>query len=221
MAERALFCHLPHAPVARRADDLPSRLDKLPARPIPAAEVVLLDISAAGGTRFFVIRQQILLSCQDESLKIPEIVRLSWIKSIDKTADVSRIFFRYRQLFTNAINDEERRMIQTAKTRNAFAIRLEQLAQMYRDDQASEVMERTLIKLFQYEADVCRDQLAQLTKDLAEYEQQYGQSSQAFYAQFQQGRTDDRMDYVEWTSLFQMTQRLQHRLQLLNIGENA
>ena len=111
-------------------------------------------------------------------------------------------------------------MIQTASARNAVVIRLEQLAQMYRQDQASEVMERTLTKLFQYEADVCRGQLAQLTQDLAEYEQQYGQPSQAFYAQFQQGR-DDRMDYVEWASLFQMAQRLQQRLQALAIGENA
>ena len=112
-------------------------------------------------------------------------------------------------------------MIQTASARNAVVIRLEQLAQMYRHDQVSEVMERTLAKLFQYEADVCRGQLAQLTQDLAEYEQQYGQPSQAFYAQFQQGCTDDRMDYVEWASLFQMAQRLQQRMQLLDIGEHA
>lgn len=112
-------------------------------------------------------------------------------------------------------------MTQTANARNAVVIRLEQLAQMYRDNQASDVMERTLTKLFQYEADACRGQIAQLTQDLAEYEKHYGQSSQAFYAQFQQGRTDDRMDYVEWASIFQMAQRLQQRLQLLNIGENA
>ena len=112
-------------------------------------------------------------------------------------------------------------MIHPAIARNTLVSRLEQLAQMYRHDQASEVMERTLTKLFQYEAEVCRGQLAQLTQDLAEYEQQYGQPSQAFYTQFQQGRTDDRMDYVEWASLFQMAQRLQQRLQVLAIGEHA
>lgn len=112
-------------------------------------------------------------------------------------------------------------MMQTASARNAVVIRLEQLAQMYRHDQASEVMDRTLSKLFRYEADTCRGQLAQLTRDLAEYEQQYGQSSQAFYAQFQQGHTDDRMEYIEWASLFQMAQRLQQRLQLLDFGENG
>jgi hypothetical protein len=107
-------------------------------------------------------------------------------------------------------------MIQTATASNAVVTRLEQLAQVYRYDQASPFMDRTLSKLFRYEADVCRRQLDELTRDLVAYEQQYGQSSQAFYAQFQQGHTDDRMDYVEWASLFQMVQRLRQRLQLLD-----
>ena len=38
----------------RRAGDLPPRLDKLPARTIPAAEIVLLDVSMAGGDSFSV-----------------------------------------------------------------------------------------------------------------------------------------------------------------------
>ena len=60
-----------------------------------------------------------------------------------------------------------------------------------------------------------RLRLNQLQADLAEFEQRYGLSSDAFYRRFQTGQTDDRMDYVEWASLVQMTRNLQKRLHLL------
>lgn len=109
----------------------------------------------------------------------------------------------------------------TAAMQHTTAQRLEQLAQVYRDAQASDVMTRTLDKLFHYEADQCRAQLRQLTGDLAEYERQYGQSSREFYARYEGGHTDDRMDYVEWASLYQMAQRLEERLRLLENGTGA
>jgi len=60
-----------------------------------------------------------------------------------------------------------------------------------------------------------RLRLNQLQADLAEFEQRYGLSSDTFYRRFQTGQTDDRMDYVEWASLVQMTRNLQKRLHLL------
>ncbi len=48
--------------------------------------------------------------------------------------------------------------------------------------------------------------------DLAEFEQQFGWASAEFWRKYQAGETDDRMDYVEWASLFQMAQRLEQRL---------
>jgi hypothetical protein len=97
--------------------------------------------------------------------------------------------------------------------------RLRTLAQLYQQGQASDLMERTLDKLFVYEADVCREQLGQLQADLAEFEQRYGLSSAEFYRHFQAGQTDDRMDYVEWASLIQMANNLQERLRVLT-GES-
>ena len=93
--------------------------------------------------------------------------------------------------------------------------RLQTLAELYQLGQASELMERTLDKLLAYEADVCRTQLSQLQADLAEFEQQYSLPSTEFYRRFQAGKTDDRMDYVEWASLVQMHANLQKRLRLL------
>jgi hypothetical protein len=76
-------------------------------------------------------------------------------------------------------------------------------------------MDSTLSKLLAHEADGCRAQLSQLQADLAEFEQRYGLSSDDFYRRFQDGQTDDCMDYVEWASLMQMTRNLQERLGLL------
>jgi hypothetical protein len=98
---------------------------------------------------------------------------------------------------------------------NTVAQRLQTLAKLYQRGQASALMDSTLSKLLAHEADVCRAQLSQLQTDLAEFEQRYGLSSDDFYRRFQDGETDDRMDYVEWASLVQMTRNLQERLRLL------
>ena len=95
------------------------------------------------------------------------------------------------------------------------ARRLSALAQLYRRGQASPMLDRTLDKALNYEAEVSRAQLAQLEIDLAEFEQRYQRSSTDFYQQFQAGKTDDRLDYTEWAALIQMANTLRERLQLL------
>jgi len=100
------------------------------------------------------------------------------------------------------------------------AQRLHILSQIYEEGQASELMDRTLEKLFTYEAEQCQRQLAQLESDLANFETKYNMSSDDFYQQFQAGQTDDRLDYVEWASLIQMRHNLKKRLELL-LGDPA
>jgi hypothetical protein len=106
----------------------------------------------------------------------------------------------------------------STSTTNTIAQRLQILARLYEQGQASEMMERTLDKLLAYEADICREQLDQLRADLAEFERRYDLASTEFYRRFQAGQTDDRMDYVEWASLVQMFNNLEQRLHLL-VGE--
>jgi len=96
-----------------------------------------------------------------------------------------------------------------------IAHKLEQLAVLYRQGQITEVMEKTLDKLFGYEAQICRDQLRELQDDLRSFEKQYGMNSEDFYHRFQKGETDDNMDFTEWASVFQMMTREKHRLDLL------
>ena len=95
------------------------------------------------------------------------------------------------------------------------ANRLQRLARLFQQGQASDIMERTLDKLFTLESEESLRQLEQLQVVLAEFEQQYGMSSEQFYRRYRTGETDDRMDYVEWASLIQMADNLQQRLNLL------
>ncbi len=96
-----------------------------------------------------------------------------------------------------------------------IACKLEQLAELYRHGHTSEIMLKTLHKLFEYEAETCGSQLGQLRNDLSDFEKQYDMSSEMFYRRFQEGKTDDRMDFVEWASLVQMAYRLEKQLELL------
>ena len=54
--------------------------------------------------------------------------------------------------------------------------------------------------------------LEQLRSDLAEFERRYQLSSAEFHRRYRAGQTDDRMDYVEWASLVQMAETLDHPL---------
>jgi len=49
-------------------------------------------------------------------------------------------------------------------------------------------------------------------------EDKYGMDSETFYRKYQAGETDDRMDFVEWTSLVQMAINLKERLALLDVN---
>lgn len=100
------------------------------------------------------------------------------------------------------------------------AQRLTRLARLYEQGQASQLMDQTLDKLLAHEAEQSRAQLGELETDLAEIEQRYGMSSTEFFARYQAGQTDDRMDFVEWASLVQMASNLRQRLRLLT-GETV
>lgn len=100
------------------------------------------------------------------------------------------------------------------------ACKLEQLAEFYRQGQVGETVTKTLNKLFGYEAENCRTQIRQLENDLSVFEKQYSMSSDVFYRRFQEGQTDDNMDFIEWASVVQMYRRLRQRFALLT-GEQA
>ncbi len=96
--------------------------------------------------------------------------------------------------------------------------RLQSLARLFEQGQASELMERTVEKLLVHEAEESAKLYEEIQVDLAEFETKYGMNSEDFYQRYQAGETDDRMDFVEWASLVQMAENLRQRLEVL-IGQ--
>ena len=53
-------------------------------------------------------------------------------------------------------------------------------------------------------------------KDLSKFEKQYNISTEDFYSQWQAGKTDDHMDFVEWASLAQMADDIRKQIEILD-----
>lgn len=96
--------------------------------------------------------------------------------------------------------------------------RLQTLAYLSEQGQVSELFELTFDKLWSHEAQDCQRELDELQLELSVFEEQYGYSSAEFYQRFQNGETDDRMDFIEWASFCQMADLQQKRLRAL-MGE--
>ena len=92
---------------------------------------------------------------------------------------------------------------------------LRKLAKLVQSGQLSDALARNIHKLVGIEISQLEVDLAATEKDLGEFEKQYKMSTVDFFKKWQGGKTDDRMDYVEWASLAQMAENLRKRLDLL------
>ncbi len=97
--------------------------------------------------------------------------------------------------------------------------RLAQLIRLYQEGMVSDLMDRTLYKLFSVEADEERKSIEELRVDLDEFEDRFGMKSSEFYDRFEAGEMGDDADFIEWASYYQMYERAMKRLELLTGAE--
>lgn len=100
------------------------------------------------------------------------------------------------------------------------AQRFSKLAELFKNGQVSELTAQTINKLMEYEINQTRSLLKDVELDLAAYENQFGMSTVEFFKRYQDGKTDDSAETVEWASLTQMAERMRQRLEYLT-SENA
>jgi hypothetical protein len=93
--------------------------------------------------------------------------------------------------------------------------RIRALEKIYAQGETSEIVDLALEKLIRYELIESKKQLTELEGYLADFENQYSLSSQAFFTDFQTGEIGDDMDYIEWASIYQMAERLKKRILIL------
>ncbi len=66
----------------------------------------------------------------------------------------------------------------------------------------------TVRKLLEHQVQKDETQLADLSDDLARFEQRYGMTSAEFAARYQAGQMGDDADVFEWHALYRMHTRL-------------
>jgi hypothetical protein len=73
-----------------------------------------------------------------------------------------------------------------------------------------------LNKLVDLELSRLRMTLEDIERVLANYEKQYDMTSTEFLKKYEAGKTDDRMDYVEWASLAKMAKNFRKMLSAIS-----
>ncbi|HCX90040.1 MAG: hypothetical protein COW04_01610 [Deltaproteobacteria bacterium CG12_big_fil_rev_8_21_14_0_65_43_10] len=70
---------------------------------------------------------------------------------------------------------------------------------------------KTISKMLNYKIQKYEEEIKRLNKELKKFEQTYEKESSIFFKEFNGGLLGDEMDFVEWSSLYQMRNRLLER----------
>lgn len=70
------------------------------------------------------------------------------------------------------------------------------------------LISQTISKIMAYKVQRYEGEIERLSKELKKFERTYKKGSAVFFEEFKAGMLGDEMDFVEWSSLFQMLNRL-------------
>lgn len=82
---------------------------------------------------------------------------------------------------------------------------LEKFVQKYGEDAEISLV---ISKMLAYKIQKCDETIKRINTDLKKFERTYKKSSAGFINEFKAGGLGDNMDFVEWSSLYQMRDRL-------------
>ena len=89
---------------------------------------------------------------------------------------------------------------------------LERFIRKHGDDA---LIAQTISKLLSYKIQQYDKEIRELDRELKKFERAHHMESSDFFKDFTEGKLGDEMDFVEWSSLYQMRQRLFDRRQEL------
>ena len=82
---------------------------------------------------------------------------------------------------------------------------LEKFIEKHGDDT---FISQSISKILNYKIAKYEEKIQQLGKELKAFERAYGMKSSVFFKKFTEGKIGDDMDFIEWSSIYQMYQRL-------------
>ncbi len=83
--------------------------------------------------------------------------------------------------------------------------KLEKFIEKYGEDS---FVSQSISKMLDYKIKEYDEEIKRLNKELRMFERTYGMKSSVFYRKFSEGRVGDNMDFVEWSSIYQMHKHL-------------
>ena len=94
--------------------------------------------------------------------------------------------------------------------------RIEKLSTFVKNyDENNVFIESAVNKLIDYEKSKIENELTQLKFDLKEFEQKYKKKSEVFFKDFKSGKLGDEMDFIEWSSLYEMFLKNKEKVEFL------
>lgn len=93
--------------------------------------------------------------------------------------------------------------------------KLQYLEALYRRGYRSDVVDRSLDKIIALERASAQRELADLQERLRVFETRYQMPSEDFYRRFRAGELGDAMDFVEWSTFYEMWDSVRERLKVL------
>jgi hypothetical protein len=82
---------------------------------------------------------------------------------------------------------------------------IEKFIQKYGEDV---VISQTIDKMLDYKVQKYDEDIKRLDRELKRFERKYKKDSSVFLNEFKKGKLGDKMDFIEWASLYQMHNRL-------------
>ena len=82
---------------------------------------------------------------------------------------------------------------------------LEKFIEKHGDDT---FISQSISKILNYKIAKYEEKIQELCKELKSFERAYGMKSSVFFKKFTEGKIGDDMDFIEWSSIYQMYQRL-------------
>lgn len=82
---------------------------------------------------------------------------------------------------------------------------LEKFIKKHGDDR---FISQTINKMLTYKIQKYEEEIERLNKELKRFERSCNKESSTFFKEFKSGKLGDNMDFIEWSSLYQMRNRL-------------
>lgn len=89
------------------------------------------------------------------------------------------------------------------------------LQQLYEAGFHTSFLDTALRKIVDRQIERDKADLKKISELLAQFEAQYGFTSDEFWRRYQAGQTEDSADFLEWNAFYKMRQRIMSRMNIL------